>query len=126
MKIIRTYGNYICVLLVLIVLNVSIDIPDELLYRPHQQNASELNELESITEFVFEACLDEEGSFPETEGDDEGSETYKKENNWKPALHNSTSSFIASSLFNTFNNVFIESYAGANYAVVPDAPPCSA
>ena len=81
--------------------------------------------MESIAEFVFEACLNEEGSFPETEGDDEGSEISKKENNWKPGLLTYTNNLISSTLFNSYTILFFEHYKSADYTDVPYAPPCS-
>ena len=112
--------------MVLIVLNVSIDIPDELLYRGSNPKQYEVNEMESIAEFVFEICLNEEDSFPETEGDDEGSGISKKENNWKPGLLTYANNLIGSTLFNSYAIPFAEHYKSAEYADVPYAPPCSA
>ena len=125
LKTIRRYGRVICSILVLIVLNVSIDIPDELLYRGNNPKQYEVNEMESIAEFVFEICLNEEDSFPETEGDDEGSEISKKENNWKPGLLTYTNNLISSTLFNSYTILFFEHYKSADYTDVPYAPPCS-
>ena len=126
MKAIRTYGHIVCTLLVFIILNVSIDIPDELLYHGKHHRHNEINEVESIAEFVFEACLNEENSFPETEGDDGGTEIGKKENNWKPGLLAHTNSLIVNTLFNIYHPRYVQHYKSANYADVPYAPPCTA
>lgn len=125
MKMLRAYSNYICAILVLVVLNVSIDIPDEVLYN-HNKAGQEINEMESVVEFVFEACLDEENCFPETGGDDEGGDSnVKKPNGWKSVLLN-TEPLWLHSITNKPLFALYTLYTGNDYSAVPYAPPCSA
>lgn len=111
----------------LLVLNVSIDVPDELLYSSTKKQGVEINEMESVAEFVFEACLQEEDCFPETEGDDEGSETgMKKGHNWKSVLIAINTKAVDGLRLSVHLTAFTNYYIGTDYSNIPYAPPCSA